>query len=375
MKDATLSVVMPNYNHAQYIPRALGALLEQSVRPDEILVVDDASTDDSVEVIEAIARANPLVRLVRNDRNRGFTYFATEAVEQTSGDYLFFAGADDYVLPGFVEKSMAVLAQYPHAGISCGFCSTFDGITGEVQDGALPWADHPVHLPPDELAGKIGRYCIPAHNAVIKRACYQEAGGHPPDLKWLSDWFLNLVVAFRHGLCFIPEPLALFRTLPTSYSGAGLRDRARMTEVLNCLFDLLRSPAYRDLLPRFHQSGTLGLFGAHLLVAAASRPDGWGNHVLPLINCFHATEYQAMLDDEDPRVRELACFFMRTVGPRDTQIQTLQETLHITRTDLQRAQKVISFMENTKFWKLRTFLKRSKQAVQRLAFRRERIPQ
>ena len=79
--------------------------------------------------------------------------------------------------------------------------------------------------------------------------------------------------------------------------------------------------------------------------------------------------------DENPQVRELAGYFVRMLGPRDTKIHNLEQTLNDTRMELQRAQNVIRFMENTKFWKLRTFLKRSKQAVQRLAFRRERVPQ
>jgi hypothetical protein len=138
---------------------------------------------------------------------------------------------------------------------------------------------------------------------------------------------------------------------------------------------MLGSPAYCDLVPFFHKSGAMGQFGAELLYAAAARPDGWGNRIMPLIGCLHTTEYQSLLNDENPQVRELASFFVRMLGPRDTQIHNLEETLRHTRQELQQAQNVIRFMESTKFWKLRTFLKRSKQAVQRLAFRRERIAQ
>jgi glycosyltransferase involved in cell wall biosynthesis len=62
---------MTNYNHGQYIRKALEAILAQSLRPIEVIVVDDGSTDNSVEVIESIMRQDSIVKLLRNDCNRG----------------------------------------------------------------------------------------------------------------------------------------------------------------------------------------------------------------------------------------------------------------------------------------------------------------
>ena len=70
----TLSVVVTNYNHARYLPTALRCILGQSVQPLEVLVIDDGSTDNSIVVIEEIARREPLVNLLPNERNRGVAY-------------------------------------------------------------------------------------------------------------------------------------------------------------------------------------------------------------------------------------------------------------------------------------------------------------
>ena len=61
MNFPKLSVVIPNYNHAAYLPHCLQAVLRQSAQAMEIIVLDDASTDDSVKVIESIARQHPLI--------------------------------------------------------------------------------------------------------------------------------------------------------------------------------------------------------------------------------------------------------------------------------------------------------------------------
>jgi glycosyltransferase involved in cell wall biosynthesis len=63
----TLSVVVPNYNHGKYLEFSLPALLRQSVQPLEIIVLDDVSTDNSVEVIRRFAAQSPLIRLVQNE--------------------------------------------------------------------------------------------------------------------------------------------------------------------------------------------------------------------------------------------------------------------------------------------------------------------
>src|SRR5215207_96176 len=108
---------MPNYNHARFLQESLGAILAQSRRPLEVIVVDDGSTDGSVDIIKVLAQSNPTVHLVCNERNVGGIASVNRGLVLASGDYVHCAAADDRVLPGFYEQSLDLLSQCPEAGL------------------------------------------------------------------------------------------------------------------------------------------------------------------------------------------------------------------------------------------------------------------
>src|SRR5215471_18121754 len=115
----SLSVVVPNYNHAKFLPTCLTAILRQSSKPLEILVLDDASTDNSLEVIRQFAAEHPLIRLVQNEKNLGVMPNLNKGVELSRGEYVYIASADDEVVPGLFEKSLRLLAEHPEAAYCC----------------------------------------------------------------------------------------------------------------------------------------------------------------------------------------------------------------------------------------------------------------
>lgn len=283
MNRHTISVTMPNYNHSHYIGEALEALLTQSLRPLEVIVVDDGSTDDSVAIINRFARRDPIVRLLQNGQNMGVSFSLNRALEHASGDYVCFQSADDKVLPGFFEKSMGILAQYPQAGLCCSDPAYFDGLTGAVTVDELQWSDTPTFFSPKDLAEVVQGKFILGHTSIAKRSAFDGAGGLLPELKWHCDWFASLVIGFRYGICYIPEPLAMLRILPSSYSASGRDQRAAQREVLNHLLCLLKSEEYKDVLPLFRRGGVLSFHGPGIISAVFHHPEHWDYTTLSLL--------------------------------------------------------------------------------------------
>src|SRR5947207_1074114 len=100
MSDPRISIVIPNFNHARFLPRCLEAEINQPVLPYEIIVVDDASTDNSLEVLRDYAQRHPIIRVHANERNLGTNSTANRGLQLAQGDFVGFHAADDEVKPG-----------------------------------------------------------------------------------------------------------------------------------------------------------------------------------------------------------------------------------------------------------------------------------
>src|SRR5262249_52096756 len=220
----TLSVFVPNYNHARYLPECLNSLVNQSVRPLEIVVIDDCSTDNSVAVLEEISKKDPRVSFVRNEKNMGVLRTLNRALEMAKGEYIFLPGADDRVIPGHFEKSMTELAKHPEAGLCFSDPASFDHETGKVNENRLHLSAAPAFFTGDDLANMARRQHLHiSGGCVFKTSALRSIGGYPLDLKWHSDYFVAFAIGYRYGASYVPEPLTQWRATPQSYLTAGVR--------------------------------------------------------------------------------------------------------------------------------------------------------
>src|SRR5258706_10470852 len=210
------------------------AILDEPVKPFEIIIIDDGSTDNSLDVIKGLAKHKSGIRYFQNDQNRGVSYTLNRGIDLAQGDYAFFPAADDQIMPGFLEKSLSLLAKYPQAGLSCTIGDWHELSTGLNWHMGNRIASKPCYISPAEMVAldRKGRLYIPGNTIIMRRQALVDAGKYLVELKHVNDWFADYVVGFRHGICFVPEPLARFNIHPNSYYKRNLKDKKAYRGVL-----------------------------------------------------------------------------------------------------------------------------------------------
>ena len=272
MGKPTLSVCMPNYNYARFIGGALEAVLSQSRPPDELIIVDDCSTDGSVAVIEKLIRRHPNARLLRNEKNMGAIYTQNRALTSAKCDYIHSTASDDMVLPGLYEESMKLLADHPQAGLCCS--DTVAVILNEKMKEdhrryiRFNFSSGPRYFTPDETLRlmKANAYTpVMGNTAIVKRTAMADAGWYLPELKWSSDAFVHDAVIFRYGFCYVPRVMTMQRTHAGQYS-QGLVPGEKEREVIRQTLQVVTSGKYDDVLPSFKQTAPFSCFPWEVLM-------------------------------------------------------------------------------------------------------------
>src|SRR5258707_8026023 len=129
---STVAVVLCNYNHAKYLPDSLGHICAQTRPADQIVVIDDGSTDDSWRIIEEFARKHSNLQAHANERNLGLETCIARALALVHCEYLLWTAADDRLLPPFLERNMALLARHPAAALSFSEVVVLKGDSEEI---------------------------------------------------------------------------------------------------------------------------------------------------------------------------------------------------------------------------------------------------
>lgn len=210
----SIAVVIPNRNDARYLPRCLDSVLCQDVKPDEIVIVDDQSTDDSVAVIQQRIRDEPRARLIANSTNVGTHEALNIGIQETKSDYLLFVSSNDFVLPGILAHAKSCLGKFPSAGV----CSALSIIVDD-SDTVLGLQPTPIvaltdaYFTPAEsirLAYKFGNW-FGQQTMTFKRSALIELGMFDSSCAGLADLIVALGIASKYGAIFLPEILGAIR--------------------------------------------------------------------------------------------------------------------------------------------------------------------
>jgi glycosyltransferase involved in cell wall biosynthesis len=225
-----VSIVVPNYNYARYLDERLQTLLNQTLGDFELIITDDASTDDSRMIIERYTH-DPRVRAIYFDRNSGSAYPRwNDAARECRGEFLLFAGADDKCEPTFLERLVGVLDANPGVGLV--YAQVWITDAGgkrlfEKQYWNRPehWATDYVNDGRDECRTYMSLHCtIPtASSVLLRRSLFEAVGPFDVSLPLCADWLLYARIAQNADIAYVAEPLVDFRTHPQTARSAAAK--------------------------------------------------------------------------------------------------------------------------------------------------------
>lgn len=252
-----ISLVMPNYNHAAYLAASIGGILAQSRPADEIIVIDDASTDDSLSILNELTAGNPSIRIVRNRERRGVVAALNSGLRMATGDLIAFLGADDVVFPDFLTTMEALLVENPTAAFSCA--------RAVLQDSAgHRTGERPILRPTATsryvTAGETRRQLSQLDNfflapvTLYRRDRLLELGGFDDALGSSSDGVLQRRLAVRWGYAFSPTLLGVWRLHGDNYSTLSATDVGKVEQIVSAAKRTLQAepdglfpPHYADM--------------------------------------------------------------------------------------------------------------------------------
>ena len=213
------SVIMPLYNKAPYVRKAVESVVGQTYRDWELVVVDDGSSDGSGEVVAGVADAR--IRRIRQE-NAGVGVARNRGVAESSAPYICFLDADDWWEPTFLEEMAGLIERHPDAGI---YGTSYWMVKNSKKRLA------PIGVDDGFTEGEINyctvyakTLCMPLTSitVAIPRAVFDEAGGFKPHLKLGEDFDLWIRIALKHKVVFLNKPLSNYnQDVDVTYRGTN----------------------------------------------------------------------------------------------------------------------------------------------------------
>ncbi|HEY0003254.1 MAG TPA: glycosyltransferase [Pyrinomonadaceae bacterium] len=229
-----VSICIPSYNHARYLPAALESALSQTYKDFEMIVVDDGSTDESLLIAESFAARYPAhIRVLTHPErgHRGIAETANLAKRAARGEYWSGLCSDDVWYPDKLEQQVAFMEANPRVGLVYGLAQAVDE-QGEQLPQVNGWS---ISHEPDTLSRLLQENPIPAATALVRFECLKRAG-FEDDLVY-SDWEWWIRILAHSELGFIPRPLVMYR-IHAYNTSVGLRHAAHFQHILAMLLAL-----------------------------------------------------------------------------------------------------------------------------------------
>jgi hypothetical protein len=239
---SSVDVIVPCYRYGHFLRECVESVLAQSVSDLRILIIDDASPDNTSEVAAELARDESRVTFLRHITNKGHIATYNEGIEWTSSDYMLLLSADDYLLPGALNRAVDLMDAHPEVAFTFGNAVELDPSgMGRPMSSVTGKADWRIlaGLKFVELSGP--RNIVPTPTAVVRTQLQRRLGGYRPELPHSGDMEMWLRLAAHGSVGILKAYQAVYRrhtnNMSLAYTADGfLPDVQQRKAALDCFF-------------------------------------------------------------------------------------------------------------------------------------------
>jgi ADP-heptose:LPS heptosyltransferase/glycosyltransferase involved in cell wall biosynthesis len=242
--SCTLSVLIPTYNYARYLPETIESVLAQDFTDFEILISDDASTDDSAAVIRRYAAKDPRIRCQLHPANIGMVANWNWCLQQARGDYVKYLFGDDCLASRFaLGRMVAMLDANPRAILAASARLVLD----ENAEITGLWDE--IHQPGVHHGPQVVARCLRANRNLVgepSAVMFRRGGasrGFNPLLRQIVDLEMWFHLLLQGDLVYSPEPLCVFRRHNSQQTAVNRESGVGDLEMIQVLTQYLADPA------------------------------------------------------------------------------------------------------------------------------------
>lgn len=246
-----VSVIVPNYNHAPFLQERIDSILQQTYRDFEVIILDDASTDNSRSIIETYRNCSQVTNILYNDRNSGSPYLQWQkGIESAKGNWIWVAESDDYAYPYFLEKMIALInngkeislafsdSQIEEKGVLTP--ATYSTIRNQIFK-TDKWSHAYTEKGIDEINESLKWECTVnnASAALFKAQMAKSCVSNLSLFRYHGDWMFYILMAGMGNIAYSPENLNIFREHGKNLSHDQLPEQSSKLEKFRILQHLL----------------------------------------------------------------------------------------------------------------------------------------
>ena len=214
MTQPLVSIVIPTYNGEKYVAQAIQSCLDQTHRPLEIIVSDDASTDGTLDIVRSFMTPDRPIRLIAHEKNLGIVKNAGGAYDQTQGEFVIGLSHDDFLPPHHVERMLKWFSSDDICLVHCN-AMRIDGEGNEIRfsvkdvEGKIRETQNPMKA---LYVGVMIQSC----GLMFRKSAYLDIGGLNESYRHCSEWDAYIRYAEKYKFAYATDTYGYYRVHETN---------------------------------------------------------------------------------------------------------------------------------------------------------------